>query len=109
MWAQNWPEPIKGVAAVGEGAGGGRRLDLGDAAGGQAARLQQRVAVDPDPEPLELLGHNACDRGDVAGDEDRDRRGAMAGQLVGVDLRDQRNPEVALLDDGSGGVQGGER
>ena len=93
---------------AGEGAAGRGGLDLGDPADVQAARLQQGVAIDVDRQALELVGDAAVDGLDVAGDEDRDRGGAGAGQLVGHHLAEQGDPEVALLDHGGGAEGGGD-
>ena len=87
-----------GVTAVRESAFGRGRLDLGDLADRQAPGLQQAVAVDLDLHPLQLRRDTSFGVFEVAGDEDGDRRRALAGQLVGLQLGEDGNSQAVVLD-----------
>jgi hypothetical protein len=58
------------------------------------------VAVDLDREAVELRGDAACGVLEGAADEDGDRGCAFPGELVGLDLAQDGDPEAVLLDGG---------
>ena len=97
MLAQNWPEPTRASEhwASARWVEAGWTLVVSQL--GRPAGLKQAVAVDLDGQLLQLRWHLAAGGAEVAGDEDGDWRRFVTGQLVGLKLTSDGDPQVADL------------